>query len=1055
MSTNTSNADSSLPTSATIQIIDDNPQNLAALAAILTAQGYEVRTAISGALALQSTRTRLPDLILLDINMPGMDGYQVCERLKANERTRDVPVIFSSASDEAMGKVKAFFVGGVDHITKPFQEQEVLARVETHLALRKAQESLEQTNAQLRRANDALAHEIAERMQAENIKRDLVHALDERVKELDCLYGISKLVETPDISLEEMVEGIVALIPPAWQYSEVTCARITLEGQEFSTENFAVSSWQQTSDILVNGEPRGTVQVGYLEQRPQHDDGPFLKEERNLLDAIAKQLDKIIERMHAKEREHDQRQFLQTILDSVVYPLYVINVEDYSIAMANSATHKGRLSADVMCYALTHGNNQPCKEPGHFCPLQKVKETKAPVIVEHVHIDKAGNTRNVEVHAFPILDSKGNVVQMIEYALDITERKRVEESQRKALAAKEKALIEVLQATHALRESEARWRSLTAASPDYIFTLDTDLNVQFANFVSSELTVEELVGTPLYTLVEPERQAEIKSILEGVLNTGTPGRYETVYQTPDGDIVYFESHVTPRKLPDSDEIVGLTLNARDITERKQVEVQKEQLAVLEERERIGRELHDDLGQVIGYIGLEAQTARELLTRGQTDQAIATLTQLMQVANKAHDDVRQYILGIRTTSTSVTVNFFEELDQYLDQLYTRYGLKTHVSWPDGLARSPLSIEVETQLLRIIQEALTNIRKHAGVDSARIFSTLHPDEIQLVISDEGCGFSPPDIEGEGKGGHFGLNIMRERAEATGGSLQVHSEPGAGTQVVVRLPRVLEMPPETGIQGLRVLLVDDHQLYLEGLRNMLSVRGVQVVGMAYDGLQAHELARQYLPDLILMDVHMPHCDGLQATRRIKDDLPDVKIVMLTIAADDETLFQALKNGASGYLLKNIDERQFFTLLTEALRGETVLSPSLATKVLTTFTKWQYPAKSPPAVSASAASATAVSATAVSATAASATAASATAASAATSLPVSQAANNKAMLTPRQHQVLSSVAQGLTYKEVGAELHLTERTIKHYMGQILKTLQLENRRQAINYAWRTGLVE
>ncbi len=473
---------------------------------MLTAQGYKVRTAISGTLALKSARKHPPDLILLDIRMPELDGYQVCEQLKADERTRDVPVIFISALDQVQDKVKAFSLGGVDYITKPFQEQEVLARVETHLALRKAQKNLEETNTQLRRANDelahtndALAHEIAERVQAENIKRDLMHALDERVKELDCLYGISKLVETPVISLGKIVEGIVALIPPAWQYPEVTCARITLEGREFSTKNFAPGPWQQTSDILVNGEPRGAVQVGYLEQRPQHDDGPFLKEERNLLDVIAEQLGRTIERMRAEERAREQRQFLQTILDSVVYPLYVINVEDYTIAMANSAAHKGRLPGDVTCYALAHRNDQPCQEPGHLCPLQKVKETKAPVIVEHVHIDKAGNTRNMEVHAFPILDGKGNVVQMIEYALDITERKRVEESQRQALAAKEKALAEVLQATHALRESEARWRSLTETSPDRILTVDKDLNIQFANFALPGLTEEKLVGTLLHT----------------------------------------------------------------------------------------------------------------------------------------------------------------------------------------------------------------------------------------------------------------------------------------------------------------------------------------------------------------------------------------------------------------------------------------------------------------------------------------------------------------------------------------------------------------------------
>jgi len=127
------------------------------------------------------------------------------------------------------------------------------------------------------------------------------------------------------------------------------------------------------------------------------------------------------------------------------------------------------------------------------------------------------------------------------------------------------------QQIRARRESEERWRSLTETSPDHILTLDADLNIQFANFASPGLTVEELIGTPLYTYVEEERQAEIKAILEGVLRTGDDASYETIYHRPDGTVINYESRVTPRRLPGSDEIVGLTLSARDITARKRAE----------------------------------------------------------------------------------------------------------------------------------------------------------------------------------------------------------------------------------------------------------------------------------------------------------------------------------------------------------------------------------------------------------------------------------------------------------------------------------------------------
>jgi sigma-B regulation protein RsbU (phosphoserine phosphatase) len=140
-------------------IVDDKPANLRLLASMLVEQGYKVRSAINGSLALTATRAAPPDMILLDINMPEMNGYEVCERLKADEDTHDIPIIFISALDEIQDKVKAFTVGGVDYITKPFQLEEVLARVETHLALRRLQKQLQDANSRFEQEL-ALAAEI-------------------------------------------------------------------------------------------------------------------------------------------------------------------------------------------------------------------------------------------------------------------------------------------------------------------------------------------------------------------------------------------------------------------------------------------------------------------------------------------------------------------------------------------------------------------------------------------------------------------------------------------------------------------------------------------------------------------------------------------------------------------------------------------------------------------------------------------------------------------------------------------------------------------------------
>jgi len=131
---------------ANLLIVDDKPANLRLLTAMLVEQGYKVRSAINGPLALTATQAAPPDMILLDINMPEMNGFEVCERLKADKDSRDIPIIFISALDETADKVKAFIIGGVDYITKPFQLEEVLARVETHLTLRRLQKQLQDAN---------------------------------------------------------------------------------------------------------------------------------------------------------------------------------------------------------------------------------------------------------------------------------------------------------------------------------------------------------------------------------------------------------------------------------------------------------------------------------------------------------------------------------------------------------------------------------------------------------------------------------------------------------------------------------------------------------------------------------------------------------------------------------------------------------------------------------------------------------------------------------------------------------------------------------------------
>ncbi|MEK7787590.1 MAG: response regulator transcription factor, partial [Chloroflexota bacterium] len=139
---------------------------------------------------------------------------------------------------------------------------------------------------------------------------------------------------------------------------------------------------------------------------------------------------------------------------------------------------------------------------------------------------------------------------------------------------------------------------------------------------------------------------------------------------------------------------------------------------------------------------------------------------------------------------------------------------------------------------------------------------------------------------------------------------------------------------MERIRVLLADDHALFRDGLATILATQpDFEVVGEARDGLEALVKARELVPDLILMDIEMPGCDGLEATRQIAQELPAVIVVMLTVRDEDEKLFEAIKSGAQGYLLKSIHSRQILDILRGAVRGEAALTPAMASRVLEEF--------------------------------------------------------------------------------------------------------------------------
>lgn len=301
-----------------------------------------------------------------------------------------------------------------------------------------------------------------------------------------------------------------------------------------------------------------------------------------------------------------------------------------------------------------------------------------------------------------------------------------------------------------------------------------------------EWTRQEAIGQTL-PMVPPELRDEARQLLARLVASGEPiYNYETLRLRKSGDRLPVMVTVSPIRDANGKAIALLGIST-DMRERKRLEQevlrQQRELAVLQERERLARELHDDLGQVLGYVNTQSQAVRELLARGQTEMADTFLKRLVEVAQDAHADVREYILSLQT-NVSHEQPFIPTLRAYLQRFSQYSGIRTELRVGDGLDRADFDPSVEAQLMRIVQEALTNVRKHANARQASVSLALKAGAAQVEIADDGKGFDTSQLADDGR--HFGQRIMRERAQEIGATLEVQSAEGQGTRVTVSVPR-----------------------------------------------------------------------------------------------------------------------------------------------------------------------------------------------------------------------------------------------------------------------------
>lgn len=247
---------------------------------------------------------------------------------------------------------------------------------------------------------------------------------------------------------------------------------------------------------------------------------------------------------------------------------------------------------------------------------------------------------------------------------------------------------------------------------------------------------------------------------------------------------HYSYHITPLKSLNN-MIIGKAIVLHDMTSLKQAQTQildqQKAFSIMAERERLGRELHDGQGQIWNYINLKLQTARSFLKGGQFEKADQQVAQLIGTIKELNTDARESIIGLKMTANNGD-NFIANIQDYLEWFSESNGIVTQLILTDPSAADLLSRTSKVQLLRIIQEALTNVRKHANASKVTVKVEKVAGQVIIQVEDDGCGFDPATVPSAQKS--FGLQIMAERAAEVAGCLVVNSAPGAGTKLTIQI-------------------------------------------------------------------------------------------------------------------------------------------------------------------------------------------------------------------------------------------------------------------------------
>ena len=396
----------------------------------------------------------------------------------------------------------------------------------------------------------------SEHRQAESEKWQILHYINERVKELDCLYRIHETGMRPGMTISELFREVANIIPQSWQYPEIAACRITFSDEKYATPDFKRTGWIQKSNIYIKDKPVGSVEVCYLEERPDEDEGPFLKEERRLIDNIARQLSFFAERRQAEDALRESREILRFVFESIGEGITIVDlngnvveVNDAALRIQGYETKEEVIGRNSLEFIAEEDRSRAKAD------IQKAIEEGHGTMLEYKVVTKEGRKRDIAASATIMHDSSGNPVGLISAIRDITESKLASE---------------LLQ-----DERNRAQRYLDIASVIFL-VIDSTKRVILINKKGCEVlgyTEQEIIGKNWFENFVPQ---DIRLRLNGIFDRLLAGELEPVeyYENPvltkSGEERLVAWHNTILT-DDSGNIIGTLSSGEDITEHRQAD----------------------------------------------------------------------------------------------------------------------------------------------------------------------------------------------------------------------------------------------------------------------------------------------------------------------------------------------------------------------------------------------------------------------------------------------------------------------------------------------------